>query len=317
MFQASPIAMEEAGPISKTIPEHPLSTVPCHDVLTSKLPTPLGALAILPRELRDEIYGHFCNENNYFDGESVLPCKKWILVEHSGPWHSIRDMVALSTTIRREFLAVLHANAVFDFDVPMGEVSKTRTRNDMPFVDGIKNVRWILHLWIMSDTFCTKHDIPYEHLNERISNLTLGISLFAGTDIARKSCVVELEFCTPRTIQILHSPFFNGIKHLTGFMTVTIMLMAQREDWCPKDALTYGGESESFRDRAVGFKMFRDAMRNALEPSLGPSIISGWNCEGHFDFASKFTFHPADYVSERQVRSRSRSPSSGVSEVVS
>lgn len=72
MFQASPIAMEQAVPISKTIPEHSLGPVPSRDLLTSKFPTPLGALSILPRELRDKIYSHFCNENYYFDGESVL-----------------------------------------------------------------------------------------------------------------------------------------------------------------------------------------------------------------------------------------------------
>ena len=292
--------MEEAVPISKTMPKHSLSPVPSRETLTSKLSTPLGALATLPRELRDEIYGHFCNENYYFDGESVLPHKKWTAVGHSGTWHSIRDMVTLSTTIRREFLAVLHANAVFSFDVPIGEVSKTRTRNDIPFVDQIKNVRWILHLWIMSDKTCIKHDIPYDHLNQRISNLTLGISLFTGTDIARKSCVVELLFCTPRTIQILRSPFFDGIKLLTGFMTVKMKLLAQKKDWCPKDALTYGEESESFRDRAVGFKIFLNAVKTALEPSLGPSIVTGGNRKGPFDFAWKVTFHPADYVQSKK-----------------
>ena len=300
--------MEEAVTSSKTLLEHSLSPVHSHDLLTSKLPTPLGSLAILPRELRDEIYGHFCKRYYYFDGESVLPCRRQFPTGRFSTWHSIKNMTTLSTTIRREFLAILHANAVFKFAVPIGESSKTRTRNDIPFVDQIKNVRWILYMWIMSDKTCIKHDVPYDHLNRRISNLTAGVSLFTGTDIARKSCVVELQFCTPRTIQILQSPFFDGIKLLTGFKTVKVKLQAQKKDWCPKDALTYGGESESFRDRAAGFKIFLNAVKTALEPSLGPSIVTGGNRKGPFDFAWKLTFHPGDYV---------RSKKSDVREVVS
>ena len=290
------------------MPEISLSPVPSRAIVTSNAPTPLGALSILPRELRDEIYGYFCDENYYYDGESVLPCREWTPTGHSGTWYSIIDMATLSKTIRREFLAVLHANAVFNFDVPIGEVSKTQTRNDIPFVDNIKNVRWILYLWIMSDTFCTKHNIPYDHLNRRISTLTAGIALFTGADIARKSCVVELQFCTPRTIQILQSPFFDGIKLLTGFITVEVKLLAQKKDWCPKDALTYGGESESFRDRAAGFTIFMNAVRTALEPSLGPSVAAGLNSKRPFDFTWELTFRPADYMQSKK---------SEVSEVVS
>ena len=292
--------MEEAVTSSKTMPKHSLNPVPSRELLTSKLPSPLGALAILPRELRDKIYGHFCNADFYYDGESVLPCREWTPTGHSSTWYSIRNMVTLSTAVRRELLAVLHANAVFNFDVPIGEVSKTQTRNDIPFVDNIKNVRWILYLWIMSDKFCTKHNIPCDHLNRRISTLTAGIPLFTGTNIARKSCVVELHFCTPRAIQILQSPFFRGIKILTGFITVEIKLQAQKKDWSPKDALTYGGESESFRDRAIGFKIFMNAVRTALEPSLGPSNVNGWNSEKPFDFTWELTFQPRDYVQSKK-----------------
>ena len=282
------------------MPEHSLSPVPSHDLPPSKLPTPLGALAILPRELRDEIYRHFCNQTYYFDGESVLPCRRQFPSGRFSKWYSIKNITTLSTTIRREFLAILHANAVFKFAVPIGESSKTRTRNDIPFVDQIKSVRWILYMWIMSDKTCIKHNVPYDHLNRRISGLTSGMPLFTGTDIARKSCVVELQFCTPRTIQILQSPFFNGIKLLTGFTTVKIKLQAQKEDWCPRDALTYGGERESFQDRAVGFKIFVDAVTTALEPSLGPRVITGGNKKGPFDFAWKLTFCPGDYVQSKR-----------------
>ncbi|KAM0804165.1 hypothetical protein BDR22DRAFT_921707 [Usnea florida] len=291
--------MGEAVTSSKTMPKYSLSPAPGHELPTSKAPTPLGRLGILPRELRDEIYRHLCNQDYHFDGV-VLPCREWTPTGHSSTWPSIRNMVTVSTAIRRELLAIFHANAVFEFDVPIGRVSKTRTRNDIPFVDHIKNVRWIIYLWVMSDTSCNKYNIPYEHLNQRISELTSGISLFTGPDISRKSCVIELQFCTPRAIQILQSPFFNGIKLLTGFKTVEIKLLAEKKDWCPKDALTYGGESESFRDRAAGFKMFQNAVLTALEPSLGPSIVTGWNGQTRFNLTWELTFHPSDYVQSKK-----------------
>ena len=179
--------MEGAVTSSKTMAEHSQSPVPTRELPASKLPTPLGVLGTLPRELRDEIYRHFCHQDYHFDGESVLPCRKWTATEDSSTWNSIRNIVTVSTAIRRELLTILYANAVFNFDVPIGKVSKTRTRNDIPFVDYIKNVRWIIYLWVMSDTSCIKYNIPYDHLNQRISEFTSGISLFTGPDISRKS----------------------------------------------------------------------------------------------------------------------------------
>lgn len=291
--------MEEAATISKTMPEQSLSPIPSPELLISKVPTPLGALSVLPRELRDEIYGHFCDKDYWFDDKSVLPGRT-LSLGYSDLWYSIRDIATLSTTIRREFLAILHADAVFNFWVPIGEVPKTWTRDDMPFCDQIKNVRWAISLWVMNDTYCMSHNMEYDHLNRRILGLTAGVSLFTGADIARKSCVVELQSCTPRSILILRSPFFDGIKLLTGFMTVKIKLSSQRKDWCPEDALTYGGGSRSFQDYAVGFRIFLDAVRTALEPSLGPDVVTEWNGGGRFDFRWNLTFHPSDHVSGRQ-----------------
>ena len=299
MVQEPPTATGEAVTSSKTMPEHSLSPVPGRELPTSKVPTPLGALSILPRELRDKIYGHLCDKGNYFDGDSILPYRRLYLGNPS-PWYSMRDMATLSTTIRREFLAILHADAVFNFWVPIGEVPKRRTRDEIPFCDQIKNVRWAISLWVMSDTYCMSHNMEYDHLNRRISGLTAGVSLFTGADIARKSCVVELQSCTPRSILILQSPFFDGIKLLTGFMTVKIELSSWRKDWCPEDALTYGGGRKSFQDYAVGFRIFLHAVRTALEPSLGPSVLTGWHGKGFFDLAWHLTFHPSDYVLERQ-----------------
>ena len=98
--------------------------------------TPLGDLSVLPRELRDEIYSHVCNEGfsyNFHDGGGILGDKG------SQIWCGLGlPMLKVSNGIRDEFQAVLHSKGVFEIGENTGSIPIQR--NDIPFVNDILNI---------------------------------------------------------------------------------------------------------------------------------------------------------------------------------
>ncbi|KAF6239879.1 hypothetical protein HO173_002426 [Letharia columbiana] len=208
-------------------------------------------------------------------------------------------MLTLSKTIREELLAVLHAEAVFSIRSARYFQNKAWTRNDIPFIDHIQRVGLSTAVCALSDEHCNESMLDPREANEQLSKMRAEpTSFFTGTEVPRKTCVIEFILCTPKTMLILQSPLFDAIKHLTGFKTVTLKISSIREHWGPQDALIYIGEDPSFMDHAVGFAAIIDAIGSALEPSLGPNVISeaivlqgiGW----------KITFHPRDYLSKQE-----------------
>ena len=118
------------------------------------------------------------------------------------------------------------------------------------------------------------------------------LSFFAGTEVLRKSCVVELRDIGPKAMLKFESPFFNALEKLTGFKTVTIKLTTFYDGWRSKDAATYLGGGQ-----AAGIWMIVDEMKHRLELSLGPSLISQANGEIS-NLGWELTFHPQGFALE-------------------
>lgn len=284
----------EAHAINGSLKPHPPKPSLNPQTPASTTPTPLGTLSVLPRELRDEIYSHVCEREYEFGRFSDRLHRKW----HSNG-NTDLPMLTLSKTIREELLAVLHAEAVFSIRSARYFQNKAWTRNDIPFIDHIQRVGLSTAVCALSDEHCNESMLDLREANEQLSKMRAEpTSFFAGTEVPRKTCVIEFILCTPKTMLILQSPLFDAIKHLTGFKTVTLKISSIREHWGPQDALIYIGEDTSFMDHAVGFAAIIDAIGSALEPSLGPNVISeaivlqgiGW----------KITFHPRDYLSKQE-----------------
>ena len=211
--------------------------------------------------------------------------------------------------MREEVLTLLYAEAVFI--VPFWvfcerrdcfpEEKWTLTRSAVPSIDRVQNVELEAALFAPSDDECAINRLPIRAINENLSTREAApVSYFAGTKgVPRKRCVVKLRWCTPKAMLFLRSPFFDAIKRLTGFQTVTLQLSSQGREWCLKDAPVYiGGDVVACTDCALGSRVVAGAMSRALEPSLGPGVISrveGDELEG-MDVGWTVTFRPRDLL---------------------
>ena len=276
---------------------HPHESPPNPRPTASDAPTPLGTLSILPRELRDEIYRHV-HDHEYYTSN--------FMGENCGKWRSRNDeslglpMMTLSKSIRQEFLAVLCGKAVFVLDSTGRAGETTWERKRIPFVDQILNVRYIASLIHPSMPFSELSRIlrdpriAKKFLSERSAK---PVEFFTGTEVLRNNCSIELHSVTRTVIPVLQSPLIVAIKGLTGFKILTLKLRLDAWNWSRNDVLIFYEENQSYADQIVGLRGTANAFRSALEPSLGPTIISENYDKGIASF--DFTFHPRDYVADR------------------
>ena len=201
----------------------------------SNAPTPLGTLSTLPRELRDQIYGHVHNEVYHISNSSHVSNLKW---RSLGQYGYELPMLKLSKAIRQEFLAALFDKAVFMVDNVGCTCGTAWKRKQIPFIDQILNVVYSVFLI---------------HPNDMPERIAKPLEFFTGTEVLRNSCSIKPYFQSP--MSVVQSPLMIAMKGLTGFKIVTLKLTAHAS-WV----------DGQFRD-------VTDAFRSGLEPSLGPSII--------------------------------------------
>ena len=260
--------------------------------------TPLGTLAVLPRELRDQIYSHVRNRKYQMGSYQKGPCRKWRSVDGS-----IISVATFSNVMREELLAVICSEAVFricdGYQYYTYSNNKPWRRDGIPLLDRIQNLEISATLGGVSDQWCTAHSTDHSKMNRLLSGrIAEPTSFFTGTDVLRNACAIKLYFCTSKTILIMQSPFFDAIKHLTGFKTVVLELSSREKQWWSTDALTYIGEDASYADHAIGFSTTVDAMNRALEPTLGPSVMNEDNAGEVINWW--ITFRPQDYLSRKR-----------------
>ncbi len=269
--------------------------------------TPLGTLSILPPELRDEIYRLLCSDTYY-----RISKRKWNISRSHRPWsvrhHSDLNMTGSSKSIRQEYLAVLHAEAVFSIQESDNLGWKRLTRDEIPFVDQVQKVEVIDYPddGVQYDWLCYREGDDIREENEQLFRKGAEpFSLFIETGIPRKICIIRLVIEMPKAILIIHSPFFDAIRRLTDFKTLTLEIDSFLRDphrhdfWSSDSELSYdeltayiGGDS-SHMDHAGAVKVIAESMKGALEPSLGPSTMSEERLEKVIHWEIKF--HPRDY----------------------
>ena len=260
---------------------HVLNLPPLESATDSLVPastgrTPLGMLSVLPRELRDKIYWHV-QEKEY---------NVWGV---SSPYYYYKQLsritphlptVTLSKIIRRESLVVLHAKAVFVFQ----EDYDYYIRSGIPFIDRFQNL---------------KYYTPVNCVNWELR--AKPISFFTGTEVLRNSCSIKFLALPQDEIELLRSPLIGALKNLTGFKTVSVKL---KEPKCDEEDRLRPEQKATCVGPYFGTEV---VIRNALEPSLGPSVMSEIGEEGRFDTHWKLTFHPRDHISKAKVTEPSSS----------
>ena len=274
------------------VSESPLELDISPSTHASTAPTPLGILGVLPLELRNKVYSHLY----------VRYIRLYQRSSHM--WNHMDDadipMKRVSKRVREEFLDVLYAEAVFiidDFDLPITE----RTDYRILYIDQIQNLEYHTRIYLGSEKALTEDLADLHLVNEAFTEkIAEPISFFTGTQVSRKTCIIVLHSMIPKALLLLQSPFIDAIEGLTGFRTVVLKLDAYEGDWWREDALAYIQGDLSNTNKVVGFRALVEAMSSALEPSLGPSVISKLDSERICWLGWKITFQPRHYSKKKR-----------------
>lgn len=264
-------------------------------------PTPNGSLRVLPREIRDEIYGYVLGAtpgNDYiFDANIKVKLQLTSAGKAQLLWNRASDykIFGVSTRIRREAIEFFCSETLFCLGKFCYLGTIPRSRND-PITE-LSFAQCIMNVEIS----------PYNGMSLKQS--LSGISLFAGTEVLRNTFVIRcirFHYCSRH---ILHPTLVEAVKHLTGFMNVIFEIMPRlidaRKDW-------YKWRKEE-RDAWLGadphtvFNALTHALSQVLEPALGPSIqqslaVYGQEVQHSHDIA--LVFHPRDYLSRKTQASK-------------
>ena len=250
------------------------------------VPTPAGNLGVLPREIRDEIYGYMLclNRGNNWHRESdvyIPPRSLFGKVCFQLGKRVDRRVLYISKGVRQEAIEVLCSQGVFALE-PLPNFPP-----EISIVDPIMNVR-------MGSRLTREQEL-------------MGILLFVGTQVLRKAFAMRIDFIHGKEVRAMRPPLIERLKQLIGFKTVTFQIYPHMVP--PKRYLMKRRDPNGVpnccldADSDTGFNALVAAFRRELEPALGPSteesLITGDNkLATHHDIA--VIFHPRDYLSRKR-----------------
>lgn len=238
---------------------------------------PAGNLEVLPREIRDEIYGYVLGTTDYDDFvydfeerlalhmDSEVPLA--LHMDSSGTTRLQWDdgfvfppILKLSKRIRQEAMEFLYSKGVFWVH---GSSFPSTIIKDILLMDRIMNVTLSIDLT----------------LEERLKVT----SLFAGTQVLRGTFTEERHLSLAEK-GIMNPPMIETVKQLIGFKIVTVLIFCEVSTWLD--------------DLDTRFNALAHELRRALEPALGPSTKQSLEVKGRpYDIA--VVFHPRDYLSRK------------------
>ena len=279
----------------------PLEPTTSPHTAESTVPTSLGTLSVLPRELRDEIYKHVWGFRWHF-----FPNPSEFYRNRTSKHDSDLPMIKLSKATRHEFLTAFYAEVILSVHDEESRGESTSPRGEMRYTpDDIAKFGKVQKLEVSAMLY-SRSDHYYKRIgwdrlaeNKRLSERRAEpLSFVAGVGGPRKTCGVILEIHTPKAILILQSPFFDAIKRLTNFRVVTLNVSSMKDfGWSRRDALEYLAGDSSWTKDTGGVKTLVDAITSALEPALGPSILEKGTIDGGIRW--KIEFHPRAFVSQK------------------
>ena len=167
------------------------------------VPTPAGNLGVLPREIRDEIYGYMLclNQSNKWHRDSdvyIPPQSLFSKVCFRLGKRVDHRILYVSKGVRQEALEVLCSQGVFALE------SLSRFHLDISVVHPIMNVR-------MGSKLTQREELK-------------GLSLFVGNKVLRKAFVMRIDYINGEESRAMTPPLIEMVKQLIGFKTVTFQL---------------------------------------------------------------------------------------------
>ena len=261
--------------------------------MTSTTPnlTPLGdskhggALFTLPREVRDQIY-RFLVKGHYLVFRHMEPGEHGVSLIDDGTWDK-SDLIILriSKAISREAQQIFYSESIFRYPVPF----HTRKRLESPngAVSQMKKIE--VDIYNFEDALTT-----YNHSNQGQFYLLRTIHMpyicgnilgdFTGTDILRDTLHITLRESTPKIISPLRSHVLPSLCVLNEFRTIVIEVLPRLYEvnaaWMWQDF----GDMRSNVWSTAEFEQVKQAIKDAMEPALGPAISHDMDSTIHLEF---------------------------------
>ena len=247
-----------------------------------------GALFILPRELRDEIYR--------------LLLKRYYTIFYSKPlkWQKskTRDkktynpglvILRLSRTISFEAQELLYAESIFHVTVDFG-MNSVELKRPTQALNRVRKVKiTIKGLTPQFDGYDAKYSAAgLNHRIEAICGHT--IDNFMGTLIRRDSCHIQLCEIGSHIVFPLTSYLLPKFAAFNGFATVLVEVSTEKknEQSVPKQCYHYRRNSSQSITRIL--ESFGTIVTGKMEPTMGPTISS------IHGFTIRLEFKPRQHV---------------------
>lgn len=241
-----------------------------------------GALFTLPRELRDDIYR--------------LLVKGCHLVFGSGSERRVSSkqvdkpdsvILRISQATSHEAQEVFYSESAFHYSIDFNSLESL----DLPTqtVKRMKN----LNFDIREITSADKAYYPYQddhltHEGRIMAICEAFIVNFTGTEILRNALQVRFYKFMPETMKPISNYFLRELRIVDGFRTVVVTISPRRS--CK--ILLQEEQSQSMGsngEMTAKFERATQAVKDAMEPTLGPAII------GNYGFTIYLEFCPREY----------------------
>ena len=225
-----------------------------------------GALFILPREIRDEVY-RFLVKRRY----TVIYAPKPVFGTAYGAKITAVDMFDLaifqiSHAIGHEVQAVLYSESTFryyiDFSMSMPRKLPTAVVNRMKNVEIVIRGLGVYYVYEYP-TYKSRTELICEAI----------IDGFTGTRILRDVCHIRIPAFRPDMIEPLESYILPKLATFHGFRTLLVEITTELE-----------------RIATARFERVIEGMKDAMEPTLGPATITNGGS------TIRLEFHPREHV---------------------
>ena len=248
-----------------------------------------GALFILPREIRDDIYRFFVKGRHTVYRPLENEDGGAFTFKIGSRARDKPDLVILqiSRAINREAQEILYSESVFRYPVDFNASKALQPPTHL--VRRMKKVKMLLsYLTSESDRDIYQDTHPsYKRRMAAICEAT--IENFTGAQTLRNTFHIQFVAFKPDMIKPLSRHILPRLKDLTGFRTVQVDVCLEKQyetrmqwEW----SKNMGSEGET----TAMVEQIRQAIRDAMEPTLGPAtdiIDDFWIC---------VKFHPRQHV---------------------
>lgn len=275
--------------------------------------TPLGYLAVLPREIRDLLYcqlvalRYYANVSNSIIRPAVFDRAQDYFPSWPEEYHEGADglvILRVSKTIYGEAFPILYAQSRFVFftQIQYGYQDPFPKSLNTTLRDQLMNIEMTYYLE-RTDTVLDASD------REKKSNFLFcrtasgPLEIFQKGDIVKKSIVVKLQLDSwaSYAYRLVSSPLVSAIKDFKMFKSLILRVKIARGTYCPligttRESVEKLEAAEEWEELYAGLTKSLAMIGSSLEASLGPcSAVSPLLWQSH-DVYRHIEFHPQDYL---------------------